>query len=286
MIVYDQLFDSSGNVLAKCIISTAVYSSSTTRASTFTSAGTYVFNSGVSTGYGFPVTCTKRCMLVVTGSSQPLATTQVLFANSKVWYRESASSTWKDENNFTSSELDRVTKIETTVKTLSSKLVTLPLGTISMFSGAFSGRYPIPLGSSTADTHWVICDGTTTNGLAVPDLRNRFIIGSGSSFSTGNTGGSSTVKIDYTHTHALGATTLTVSQMPSHCHTYKLRGSTTSSQEAGYGEMGTPVNTNTSWTGGSTSHTHSIATCNGWQNVSLYPPYYALAYIILIKAGV
>ena len=288
MIVYDQLFDSSGNVLSSIVTTRAVSSSSTVQASTFTTAGAYVFNSGISTSYGFPVTFTGRCLLVVTGTSQPMATSQVLFAKSKVWYRNNASSAWKDESNFTSTELDRVTTVENKIKTMSSKLVALPLGTICMFSGGFSGRYPIPLGTSTPNYNWVICDGTTTNGLAVPDLRNRFIIGSGSSYKTGATGGSVSSSVNnHTHSVTISGTTLSVSQMPSHCHTYKLRGSTTSYQEAGYGEMGTPVNTNTSYTGGSSSHSHGSSTTSaGYQTFSIIPPYYALAYIILIKAGV
>jgi hypothetical protein len=56
-----------------------------------------------------------------------------------------------------------------------------------------SGYIPIPgmivmYNGTTAPTGWAICDGT--NGT--PDLRDRFIIGAGSSFTLGATGGSYT----------------------------------------------------------------------------------------------
>jgi microcystin-dependent protein len=64
-------------------------------------------------------------------------------------------------------------------------------GIIVMWSGAIN---KIPTG-------WLLCDGT--NGT--PDLRNRFIVGAGTDYSVGNTGGAKTV-------------TLTEAQMPKHSH--------------------------------------------------------------------
>ena len=58
---------------------------------------------------------------------------------------------------------------------IESKLaaVNVPVGGILPFSGTFGGegnRFPIPLGEDAPDMHWCLCDGTTTNGLPVPDL--------------------------------------------------------------------------------------------------------------------
>ena len=52
----------------------------------------------------------------------------------------------------------------------------IPTGVIVMWSGSIAS---IPTG-------WLICDGT--NGT--PDLRNRFIVGAGSTYSVAGTGGS------------------------------------------------------------------------------------------------
>ena len=66
---------------------------------------------------------------------------------------------------------------------------TIPVGGIIMWSG------------STVPTGWSLCDGSNST----PDLRNRFIVGSGDSYNTGATGGND-------------STTLSVNNMPSHFH--------------------------------------------------------------------
>lgn len=73
----------------------------------------------------------------------------------------------------------------------------LPVGSILLWSGG------------TLPTGWQACDGTNE----VPDLRDKFVIGSGSSYNTGQIGGSST-------------TTLTTSSMPTHSHTITSANST------------------------------------------------------------
>jgi microcystin-dependent protein len=76
-----------------------------------------------------------------------------------------------------------------TVGVVGSKTDEIPIGGIIMWS------------NSTIPDGWVECNGA--NGT--PDLRTRFPVASGSSFSTGNTGGAASV-------------TLTTSQIPSHNH--------------------------------------------------------------------
>jgi microcystin-dependent protein len=67
----------------------------------------------------------------------------------------------------------------------------IPVGGIIMWSGAVD---QIPTG-------WALCDGTK----GTPDLRDRFIVGAGSGYTVGLTGG------EATHT-------LTTAEMPSHTH--------------------------------------------------------------------
>lgn len=88
-----------------------------------------------------------------------------------------------------------------------------------MIDGSSAKLYPIPVGESIPSgiitmwsgaanaipTGWLLCDGS--NGT--PDLRNRFIVGAGNSYSVGNTGGSDSV-------------TLTTAQIPSHTHEHNL----------------------------------------------------------------
>lgn len=141
---------------------------------------------------------------------------------------------------------------------------------------------------------WLLCDGSNNT----PDLRDRFIVGSGSSYSIGNTGGAAAV-------------TLSSEQMPSHSHgnNFSINLSNLSCSSAGahthalYGLGNTGGNiggshaqyrySNASVTETTTSagaHTHtitgsgslngSISNVGGSQAHENRPPYYALAFIM------
>lgn len=98
----------------------------------------------------------------------------------------------------------------------------LPVGVIQMWAGSTSN---IPTG-------WTLCDGSTRtdrNGasVTVPDLRNKFIVGAGSSYSPGNTGGNDSASVnqntgDNNQTPSIsgssGGTRLTRNQIPPHRH--------------------------------------------------------------------
>jgi microcystin-dependent protein len=77
----------------------------------------------------------------------------------------------------------------------------MPLGAIIMWSGTIDGNGN-PVIGGIPDTNWHICDGTELT----PDLRDRFVVGSGLNYFTGDMGGANSV-------------TLTASQMPGHDHT-------------------------------------------------------------------
>ena len=164
---------------------------------------------------------------------------------------------------------------------IESKLsaVNVPVGGILAFSGTFGGegnRFPIPLGGDAPDMHWCLCDGTTTNGLPVPDLRGRMIRGASDSVPAGSTGGSET------HAHGLsgtvGGTTLSEAQLANHAHSY----SKSATNRAYTGGSASPldglITDQTGATGGSQPHTHTLSGAS--EEASSLPPYYTLAYIM------
>lgn len=150
---------------------------------------------------------------------------------------------------------DNSTKVATTAFVQGAGL---PSGCIVLWSGSVAS---IPSG-------WYLCNGS--NGT--PDLRNRFIVGAGSTYSVGGTGGSADA-IVVSHTH-----TATVTD-PGHLHSI----SAIAPNETGIGEVttgsgdttGNP-NTDSNTTGISVS----ISTTGSSGTNANLPPYYALCYIM------
>jgi microcystin-dependent protein len=146
----------------------------------------------------------------------------------------------------------------------------LPKGLISLWYGSVVS---IPTG-------WALCDGTNST----PDLRDRFIVGAGTTYNPNNVGGSSAV----TPSGTVGNTTLTIEQIPAHNHTIGQNWRGGSSQSGGSGTFadtwagGSPAATAnlsdmfTNNAGGGGAHTHTFT---GTSQTNL-PPYYALAYIM------
>ena len=135
---------------------------------------------------------------------------------------------------------------------------TIPAGLISMWSGSIGS---IPSG-------WYLCDGA--NGT--PDLRDRFVVGAGSTYSVAATGGAAdAVVVSHNHT-----ATSVVTETP---HTHNIAGGFGTS-----GAFGALAGTGASVVSGSTSTGITVATTNASAGVSgtnaNLPPYYALAYIM------
>ena len=133
----------------------------------------------------------------------------------------------------------------------------LPTGAIILWSGSLGS---IPSG-------YTICDGT----LGTPDLRDRFIIGAGSSYAVAATGGSADAVV-VSHTH-----TATVTD-PTHTHTMFDAGFTGGGGANGYagGSGGSTKGTNAASTGISVTNASTGVSGTG----ANLPPYYALAYIM------
>lgn len=133
----------------------------------------------------------------------------------------------------------------------------IPAGMIMIWSGSVGS---IPSG-------WVLCNGSNST----PDLRDKFVIGAGSTYAVGGTGGSKDAVV-VSHTH-----TATVTD-PGHAHLY---GNTALNIQAGSNAtqlQNNPVgvSTNSAVTGITVSNSTEGVSGN---NANL-PPYYALCYIM------
>jgi microcystin-dependent protein len=154
----------------------------------------------------------------------------------------------------TQSAGDNSTKVATTAYVATAISAGIPSGGIIIWSGSSSA---IPSG-------WYLCNGSNST----PDLRNRFVVGAGSTYSVAATGGSADA-ITVSHTH-------TVSD-PGHRHNILMSSanntlnSTPSKLSTTQNQTG---NTETATTGISIDSAGASGT-----NANL-PPYYALCYIM------
>jgi len=144
-----------------------------------------------------------------------------------------------------------------------------PSGVIAWWSGSEAS---IPSG-------WVLCNGL--NGT--PDLRDKFVVGSGSHYSKGATGGSSTVTTSATVTIAGHA--LTAAETPLHTHgtisDFYTAGSYGASPSTGSSTLAAATDhaSYTGSTGSGNSHTHT-ASFAGTSSQAKIPPYYAACAIM------
>jgi hypothetical protein len=137
----------------------------------------------------------------------------------------------------------------------------LPTGCILLWSGSIGS---IPAG-------FALCNGL--NGT--PDLRNRFVVGAGSTYAVDATGGSADA-IVVSHNH----TATSVVTDPGHNHEFNIL-STIANGNNAYTATGAQVGTGTvtTETTGITVATTNTAAGTSGTNANL-PPYYALCYIM------
>ena len=148
--------------------------------------------------------------------------------------------------------------------------ITNGAGSITIASQSFvAGMIMLWSGSSASiPSGWLLCDGTNST----PDLRNRFVVGAGSTYAVNATGGSADA-IVVSHTH----TATSVVTDPGHRHGFGGAGG------GGVLFVGTTVGTVDKFTQtattGITVATTNVATGSSGTNANL-PPYYALCYIM------
>jgi hypothetical protein len=135
----------------------------------------------------------------------------------------------------------------------------VPSGGIIMWSGSIAS---IPSG-------WFLCNGS--NGT--PDLRDRFVVGAGSSYAVAASGGSKD-SIVVSHTHSASVTD------PGHAHTlrqgYSYGGGGSNYPVTDDGDQFSTMQSDTSTTGISVG----ISTVGSSGTNANLPPYYALAFIM------
>lgn len=176
-------------------------------------------------------------------------------------------------------------------------------------------------GTGGAPNGWWPCDGRSTSGYpklaarygaTIPDLRNRFIVASGTDYAVGATGGAATVTAVAAHTHTGGAHTHGGADhshsTPAHSHILSATRYTTQTSHSHGGGPGGPAqseqasnaegdssplpSTNsdgsgTTGTAGASANTGSggavASASTGVASVDNRPPYYAL--LAIIKFG-
>lgn len=178
------------------------------------------------------------------------------------------------------------------------EISSIPPGIITMWSGSSDA---IPDG-------WHLCDGT--NGT--PDLRDRFVLGTGNSYAVGATGGNATVTLNVnnlpSHNHNFSGTAASAG---SHTHSHSLSAASSGSHTHTISNMdlsretsggGTDAYGRDSWgstktssdgahthkisgsikSGGSHTHTLSgnISNTGSGEAFDIMPPYYALCFIM------
>ena len=168
-------------------------------------------------------------------------------------------------------------------------------GMIILWSGTYA----------TIPTGWAICDGT--NGT--PDLRNRFVVGAGSTYSPSATGGTADATI-VAHTHTVSSTSANAGNHAhslsgstggagTHNHSYTGRSGSTKVDNSGMiGAVSYPLASTTQNTSTIGNHTHSVSGSTNTTGSHKHtitsicssagtsatnknlPPYYSLAYIM------
>lgn len=144
----------------------------------------------------------------------------------------------------------------------------VPSGGIIIWSGA---QAAIPSG-------WFLCNGA--NGT--PDLRDRFIVGAGTSYAVGASGGSKdAIVVSHTHTASTNTASLTgtLNNFEEPFGSASGIVSLGNSGQAYYGGTGTTAN-RTATINASHSHTVTVNSAGSSGTNANLPPYYALCYIM------
>ena len=168
----------------------------------------------------------------------------------------------KDSNDVTIQTYDNLYGI---IGTAPAPATPIPSGSILLWSGSIGS---IPVG-------WYLCNGS--NGT--PDLRNRFIVGAGSTYAVDATGGSAdAIVVSHNHT----ATSTSSVTDPGHKHGIYTDSTASGSGDKEVANSGTVDNNAilTATTGITVSTSTTVASAGTSGTNANLPPYYALCYIM------
>ncbi len=157
------------------------------------------------------------------------------------------------------------------------------IGMIVPYSGALGGmdnHFPVDAATRQVDTRWHVCNGEVEQGRQTPDLRDRFIVGAGGSYSPGATGGA----ISHAHTYT---------QVPSHTHTMQSAGEHAHAiRNSAHTDTGSADGAVHAWNGtyiytlSAGAHMHAIDAAGvsspSTNSASSLPPYVALVYLMRV----
>jgi hypothetical protein len=123
------------------------------------------------------------------------------------------NTTISDLNNQIATLISAFNALDSTVASFNSRLLSVE-GRLTTLEEAIAAGIIVVWSGAVVDipTGWFLCNGQNST----PDLRNRFIVGAGSTYAVNAIGGS------INHTHNITGTTaskaLTIDQLPSHTH--------------------------------------------------------------------
>jgi hypothetical protein len=153
------------------------------------------------------------------------------------------------------------TQIASTAFVATAVAGAIPSGGIIIWSGS----------SASIPSGWVLCNGSNST----PDLRDKFVVGAGSTYAVGDTGGSANaIVVSHTHTGTASG--------GAHTHTVTTHYSTGGSHSVTDNGGGYQEGSFTATTDAGGTHSHSFttdSTGSSATNANL-PPYYALCYIM------
>jgi microcystin-dependent protein len=133
---------------------------------------------------------------------------------------------------------------------------------------------------------WAICDGSVHNGVTTPDLRDRFIVGAGSTYTVGDTGGVDSVTLTAAQSGLVGHTHSLTD--PGHSHPQQGFVINTLTDDV---EIGTSQYRVSGFTAGNTDASFTGITISGVSDQDAQqahenrPPYYALLAVKKVAGG-